>query len=91
MILCVCVYVNKEVGKGFPRCFFHLGMHVQQPLRPSVRPSFPPSDRPHQNTKRCQQAGELLGGSLVSLHNVAFMNRLMAAIREVRGESMGPI
>lgn len=30
------------------------------------------------------QAGELLGGSLVSLHNVFFMNRLMTAIREVR-------
>ena len=29
------------------------------------------------------KAGELLGGSLVSLHNVYFMNRLMTAIREV--------
>ncbi len=61
---------------------------MQQPLRPPFLPSLGPTN---QNTKRCQQAGELLGGSLVSLHNVAFMNRLMAAIREVCGESMGPI
>lgn len=35
------------------------------------------------HTRIRTQAGELLGGSLVSLHNVYFMNRLMTAIREV--------
>lgn len=32
---------------------------------------------------RCggMQANEVLGGTLVSLHNIYFMNRLMAAVR----------
>jgi len=28
------------------------------------------------------QAGEVLGGTLISLHNIYFMNRLMASIRQ---------
>jgi hypothetical protein len=50
----------------------HLGRANAHPSR-SLPPSLPPS---------LPQANELLGGSLISLHNVFFMNRLMTAIRE---------